>query len=121
MQRQPYIGRKIGDPVSEKPGRRNTDDGEGLGLDEDGGSYDGGVGGKLVLPCAIADFSSGRGRGRIVAIEQDAPHIGSQAERCKVIAGDKFADEKFCSRIAAAHVQICAPRLDRGQLLELRR
>ena len=63
LDRHPEIGRIVGDAVAEESRRRDADDGEGLGLDVDGGADDGGIGGVFALPCFVAEHRGGAAEG----------------------------------------------------------
>ena len=121
LHRHPEIGRRIRNAVAEEAGRRDADDSEGPGLDEDRRADDRRVAGVLTLPRLVAEHRCGSGGGLVVAICKDAARIRARTQSQKIIPGDKFAAQRLCQRIAAAYAPMPLASLYRSQLLELRR
>jgi hypothetical protein len=67
LEGNPDVGRIAAEGFAEESGRRDADDGEGMALDRERGTEDGGVAGVGGLPGTMTE-NSNRGRGGRVVI-----------------------------------------------------
>src|ERR1700722_9078387 len=102
MDGQPKRGRRWAEALAVEAGRRNADNGDGLAVDGEAGTDDGGIASQFLLPGLEADDSDGRRSLRIVGGLQQAAGIGAKAEGCKGISGNEFAIAGLCGLIAAS-------------------
>src|SRR5579864_7490692 len=87
----PEIRRTVGDSVTKKGRRRNSDDSKRMGLDGNGRADNGRIPAELILPRAEAEYHDG-GRCRLViGLAQHPPLIRTNAKGGKIISCDKLA------------------------------
>ena len=123
LQRDPQIGRVALQSLAEESGGCDADHGQGMAVHDERRARDRGVGRVDRLPDAMAQDRHRRG-GRVVVFGgEETSAEGAHAERREVAAGDvlgpKRAGRGFDA--LAADAQPAAPRLERGNLLELGR
>src|ERR1700683_630297 len=85
-QRDQESGRAVRDSIAEEAGRSDADNAVGLCLNKNRGSDERGIGGKLRLPCTVADHRCRGSRGSVVAFTQRASGISAQSQRGEVVA-----------------------------------
>ena len=118
---EPEVGWIAAEGFSEKAGRGDADDGDGVAADDEGGTNDGGIGAVLLLPGTIAEHGDGRGVGLVVGGRDGAPGEGAKAEGREVIAADHFVAEGLGGAVgfAAAHAVRPSAGLEGGEGGEL--
>jgi hypothetical protein len=88
LERNPEVRRIAAERLAEEPGRRDTDDGERVPLDDERRADDRGIAAVRALPGVMADDHR-RCRRRFVVVGcEDAASEGADAERRKIVAGD---------------------------------
>lgn len=120
VERNPDGGRIGVDAVSEKSGRSDADQRDGVTLDEEGRSDQVAVGGMLGLPGSVTEDGDGSRARNIIGGREQASGVGADAEGREVIAGDVFGALRLCRGVADADAFGFLAGLEAGQLLELR-
>src|SRR5580700_1279517 len=99
--------------LAKEAGRRDTDNGEGMTIEDHGRTNDGGVGPVLLLPGTIAQHGN-RNRGRLVVRRNyGAAGERADAEGGKVIATDELSAQRFGDAVTltAPGAELRSPRL----------
>lgn len=124
LKRQVIFGRLPRKAVAVKALRRDTNDGDGFGVDPKSAANNGGVGGEILLPGLVThDGADGRAL-LVIRINEEAARGGHEAEHAEVVTGDKGTHNGLGDslRAFAAHGNRtpCVARLHGGQLVEFR-
>src|SRR5271163_1730530 len=86
LDRQVVLGGRAGDAVAVEAARRDAYDGDGLGVDPEGGADDGGVSCELMLPGIVAHDGGCRSALEIVGVGEDSTCVCVNTEGAEVVS-----------------------------------